>query len=264
MHALVILVVALVLGLGACSRPAPPYAGAKAGVVSIAAASDLKFAMDDLLAKFRPLHPSADVRIVYGSSGNFFAELSNRAPFDVFFSADASYPDRLIEKGMAVKDSKFAYGRGRIVIWVPAASTIDLADLGMKSLALAEVRRVAIANPAHAPYGRAAEAAMKSLGVYDAAKPKLVLGENVAQAAQFIDSGAADIGVIALSLALAPTMKPRGRYWEIPESAYPPLDQAAVILAWARDADLANSLRSFVLAPEGRAELERYGFVAPR
>jgi molybdate transport system substrate-binding protein len=127
----------------------------------------------------------------------------------------------------------------------------------------ARARRVAIANPEHAPYGRAAEAAMKSLGVYDQVRPKLVFGENISQAAQFVQSGAADVGVIALSLAIAPVMRDQGRYWEVPLDTYPTLEQGVVVLSSARDVDAARSYQDFVLGPGGRAVLARYGFIMP-
>ncbi len=141
---------------------------------------------------------------MFGSSGNFYAEIGNQAPFDVFLSADSEYPRRLIEAKLAIADSIFVYGVGHIVLWVPNASPLDLPRLQMRALEAASVKRVAIANPQHAPYGRAAQAAIKSAGVYDRIASKLVLGENIAQTFQFAQSGAADIGIVALSLALAP------------------------------------------------------------
>jgi molybdate transport system substrate-binding protein len=135
--------------------------------------------------------------------------------------------------------------------------------LGVRALLDPGVRKIAIANPKHAPYGRAAEAALKKLEVYDQVKDRLVLGENVAQAAQFVETGAADAGVIALSLALAPTLREKGKYWEVPLDAYPRLEQGGVILSWARDRQAADALRAFVLGPEGKAVLRRYGFFLP-
>src|SRR4029077_6100604 len=134
-----------------------------------------------------------------------------QAPFDIFFSADIDYPRKLIDAGLADADSEFLYAEGRSVGWVPNSSPLDLETLGIRAVADPSVRKVAIANPQHAPYGRAAEAALKTLGAYDAVKDRLVFGENIAQAAQFVESGAADVGLIALSLALSPAMKDKGR-----------------------------------------------------
>ena len=198
--------------------------------------------------------------VTYGSSGNFYAQLSNRAPFDIFFSADADYPRRLIRQGLAFADSDFLYGVGRLVVWTPQASPLELEKLGIQALLGPSVRRIAIANPRHAPYGRAAEAAMKSLGVHDRVKGRLVLGDNVMQAAQFVESGAADVGMISHSLALAPPLRGKGRTWEVPTDAYPPLEQAGVILSWAQDRAAAEALREFVLSDGGRAILRRHGF----
>jgi molybdate transport system substrate-binding protein len=231
--------------------------------VTVAAAADLKFALDDVVAGFEKAHPDVNVKVTYGSSGNFFAQLNNRAPFDVFFSADVDYPRKLVAEGLADKDSEFTYAVGHLVVWVPKESPLDVEKLGAKALLEPSVRKVAIANPKHAPYGRAAEAALKSLGVYEQVKDRLVLGENVAQAAQFAETGSADAGVFALSLALAPTLRERGRFWEVPPDAFPRLEQGAVVLSWAKDRSAADALCSYVKGSEGRAVLRRYGFVLP-
>ncbi len=231
--------------------------------LSVAAAADLKFALDEIAADFQKNHTNVSVQVSYGSSGNFYSQLSQRAPFDIFFSADISYPARLVEAGLGVADSKFSYAVGRIVVWTPANSPIRPAELGIESLKQPSVRKIAIANPEHAPYGQAAVAAMRKLGVYDAVKDKLVFADNVAQAAQFIDGGAADIGVIALSLAVAPVMKDKGRYWEVPLDAYPRLEQGGVILSWAKHPDLAREFKAFVLSASGKSILRRYGFSMP-
>lgn len=229
----------------------------------VAAAADLKFALDELAVAFRVARPDVALKVTHGSSGNFFAQLDNQAPFDVFLSADADYPRRLDAAGRGLPDSFFVYGIGRIVLWVPQGSALDLDGLGLRALLDPRVRRVAIANPRHAPYGRAAEAALRHYRLYDAVKPKLVLGENVAQAAQFAWSGAADAGIVALSLAAAPAMGAAGRFVEVPLEAYPRLEQGGLILRWAKDADAARAFRLFLLAEQGRAVLGRYGFLPP-
>ena len=231
--------------------------------VTLAAASDLKFALDELVKGFRAENPGAEVQVTYGSSGNFLAQLSNGAPFDVFLSADVAYPRKLVEQGL-VQDDVFLYAVGRIVVWVPKGSSLAVEQLGMKALLEPSVKRIAIANPQHAPYGRAAESAMKSQGVYDAVKDKLVLGENIAQTAQFVESGNADVGIIALALALAPAMKDKGQYWEVPLEAYPRMEQGGAILKRAQDVELAKRFRDYLLGPQGKALLERYGFFLPK
>lgn len=250
------LLLAPLLGCGRAPAPAP-------GEVRVAAAADLQFALDDLLAEFHAGHPDVHVRVSYGASGNFFAQLGNKAPFDVFFSADIDYPRRLVDQGLASKEDEFLYAVGHLVVWVPRTSPVDLQRQGIRALLDPRVRKVAIANPRHAPYGRAALAALKKLGVYDKVKEKIVNGENVAQAAQFVESGSADAGVIALSLALSPALRDRGRHWEVPLDAYPRLEQGGIILSWAQDRAAALALRAFVLSGEGRAVLKRYGFFLP-
>jgi len=216
-----------------------------------------------VLGGFRRAHPSADIGVVYGSSGNTDAQIRGGAPFDLFLSADVEYPRRLARAGLAQPESLFTYAVGRIVVWVPAGSPLDPARLGMGALDAPGVRHVAIANPEHAPYGRAAVAAMKSMGVYGRVAPKLVLGENVVQTLQFVESGAAEVGIVALSLALAPPVRGRGRYWEVPLEAYPAIQQGGVILARARHSRLALDLRNYLASPAARDRLKQYGFFPP-
>ena len=149
-----------ILAAMACADCTHSATAAGQGAVRVAAAADLKFAMDEIVEAFRREHPAIDVQVTYGSSGNFYAQLSNRAPFDIFFSADVDYPRRHIREGVALGDSEFLYGVGRLVVWVPRASPIEVEKLGMQALLSPSVRRIAIANPRHAPYGRAAEAAI--------------------------------------------------------------------------------------------------------
>jgi len=219
--------------------------------------------MDEIINAFRQEHPGVRVEVTYGSSGNFYAQLSNHAPFDIFFSADVDYPRRLIREGAALADTEFLYGVGRLVVWVTRASPIDVEKLGMQSLLDASVKKIAIANPRHAPYGRAAVDAMKSTGVYDQVKDRIVFGDSVLQTAQFVQGGGADIGLISHSFALAPTFRDKGRYWEVPLDAYPRREQGGVILSWARDNSSVQALRSFVLGERSKAILRRYGFALP-
>ena len=168
--------------------PTAPYTGTPA--VRIAAASDLQFALKEVIAAYNEAHPDKTVEVVFGSSGNLFAQLTNKAPFDIFLSADMSYPRRLVEAGLASKDSEFLYAIGHLVVWVPNDSTLDFEKIGIQALKDPSAKVIAMANPQHAPYGRVAEAALKSLGVYDAVKERLVLGENIARNGEYVESGA--------------------------------------------------------------------------
>jgi molybdate transport system substrate-binding protein len=234
-----------------------------AGEVSIAAASDLNFAFKEIVAEFEK-QTGNTVKLSLGSSGNFFAQISNGAPFDLYFSADISYPKKLEEDGLAEPGTLYMYAVGRIVLWVPKGSPIDVGALGIKALQHPSVKRIAIANPKHAPYGRAAVAAMEHFKAYDAVKDKLVLGENIAQTAQFVQTGGADIGIIALSLAVAPAMKDTGTYWEFPLEAYPRLEQGGVALKAAKDPKTALAFLDYIKGPEGAAVFKRYGFFLPK
>lgn len=231
--------------------------------ITVAAAADLKFALDELVAEFHTNQPSIQVKVTYGSSGNFYAQLQNKAPFDLYFSADIEYPRKLAEAGLALNTNVFLYAVGRIVVWTPKSSPVDVERLGIQSLLVTSVKKIAVANPQHAPYGRAAVAAMKSLKVYDQATTNLVYGENIAQTAQFVQSGAADIGIIALSLAIAPQMRDSGYYWEIPLDAYPKMEQGGIILNSTKEPEAARAFRNFVLGEHGRGVLKRFGFFLP-
>ena len=250
------------LALVGCAIAARAVAPATPGTrtVAVAAAADLQFAMAELVAQFHARYPDIAVTATYGSSGNLYAQLSQGAPFDLFFSADAEFPARLAADGLTVPNSEVVYGIGRLVLWVPRGSPLDVQRFGMTVLTQPAARRIAIANPTHAPYGRAAEAALRALGVYDRVRAKLVFGEHIAQAAQFVQAGAADIGILALSLAMAPPMREAGAYWEIPATAYPSMQQAGVILRSARDREAAQQFRDFVSGATGQAVLARYGF----
>jgi molybdate transport system substrate-binding protein len=226
----------------------------------IAAASDLRYALEDVVKAFRQRHSEARIEPAYGSSGMFYAQLVNHAPFDLYLSADVQYPRKLSEQGLTLPGSDFTYADGRIVLWTGNATGVDVERLGMDALRQPAVRHIAIANPAHAPYGRAAEAALRSLGHYDAVKSKLVMGENISQAFQMAQSGAAEVGIVALSLAMAPGASGQGQYWEVPRDAYPRIRQGGAIMKWTRNPPAAQAFRAFLLAPEGRAILKRYGF----
>ncbi len=231
-------------------------------VLTIAAAADLKFALDDLVKQFEEKYPPTKVNVTYGSSGNFFAQFQNGAPFDLFFSADIGYPRKLAEKGLGA-DDVFLYAIGCIVVWAPKDSPVAVDKLGIKALLEPSIRKIAVANPEHAPYGRAAVAALKALNVYDQVASRLVYGENIAQTAQFVQSGAADVGILALSLAVAPQMRDAGRFWQVPLDAYPRMEQGGIILKSTKNLETARAFRDFVLGDHGREVLKHYGFYLP-
>jgi molybdate transport system substrate-binding protein len=241
-----------------------PLPGAEpGGRLRVAAAADLQFALADVLAEFAKAQPEIAAEAVYGSSGTLLAQIENGAPFDLFLSADAAFPKRLVEKQLALQESFFPYAHGHLVVWVPTGSKLDLPKLGLRALLEPEVRKVAIANPKVAPYGAAAVAALEQAQLYTEVQPRLVLGENVAQAAQFVQSGAADAGVISLSLALAPRMQSAGRYWELPAGSYPRLEQAGVILSRSRNRAEAEAFRGYLMSAGGKEILTRWGFSLP-
>jgi molybdate transport system substrate-binding protein len=238
------------------------YQEALAEEITIAAASDLNFAIKDLIAEYEKATGN-HVKLSLGSSGNFFAQIQNGAPFDLYFSADIGYPKKLDEAGLIMPGSLYRYAVGRIVLWTNQASHRDVSK-GLELLRDPAIKKIAIANPKHAPYGRAAVAAMQHFKVYDDAKERLVLGENISQAAQFIESGACDVGIIALSLALAPTMKAAGSYWEIPPDAHPPLEQGAAILKSSKQQKTAQQFVEFMKGTQGQEIMSRYGFTLPK
>ena len=233
----------------------------RAEEITIAAASDLNFAFKELISEYETASGN-QVKLTLGSSGNFFAQIQNGAPFDLYFSADISYPKKLEEAGLIVPGSLYRYAIGRIVLWTRHESPVDVTQ-GIAALRHSSAKTIAIANPRHAPYGRAAIATMEHFKMYDDVKDRLVLGENVSQTAQFVESGAADIGIIALSLALAPAMSEKGTYWEIPTEAHPPLEQGAVIVKASKRADSAKQFLEFMKSRQGVAIMKRYGFIAP-
>ena len=233
----------------------------QAGELTVAAAADLSFAFKELVPAFEQ-QTGEHVKLTLGSSGNFFSQIQNGAPFDLYFSADIGYPKKLEEAGLAVPGSLYPYAIGRIVLWAGNGSHLDLSK-GLEVLREPTIKKIAIANPKHAPYGRAAVAAMEYFKVYDQVKDRLILGENISQAAQFIDSGACEIGIVALSLALAPAMKASGSYWEIPSESHPPLEQGAVIVKQSKHQEAAKQFLEFMKGLQGQEIMKRYGFTLP-
>ena len=229
--------------------------------LAIAAASDLQAVFPAVVAQFEK-SSGHHVQVTYGSSGNFVAQIQNGAPFDLFFSADIDYAKRLESTGLAEPGSLYEYAVGKIVLWTRKDSGIDVSR-GLAVLRDDRVRKIAIANPQHAPYGRAAVSALKHEGVHDAIQSKIVLGENISQTAQFVQSGNADVGIIALSLAMAPKAKEIGTYAEIPVGSYPPIAQAAVIVNASKNKTLAHDFVAFMKRPETIALMQSFGFTMP-
>lgn len=234
-------------------------AAAQADTITIAAAADLRYAMDEIVAAFQARHPDDRIEVVYGSSGKFHTQIQQGAPYDLYFSADIEYPRRLAETGFAASEVR-PYALGRIVLWGP---TLDATRMTLESLADPAITRVAIANPQHAPYGKRAEEALRATGVWEKVEPKLVYGENISQTAQFVETGNAQIGIIALSLALGPTLAEQGGYWLIPETLHQPLEQGFVVTKRAEANPLARGFADFMGEPAARAVMTRYGFVLP-
>jgi molybdate transport system substrate-binding protein len=240
------------------------FAGALATAqeITAAAAADMSAALPELVAAYTK-KTGQTVKLSFGASGNLTNQIRNGAPFDIFFSADEQYPQQLITEGLASKDTLYRYAIGRLVLWVPNNSPLDLSKLGMQALLDPSVKKISIANPATAPYGRAAESALRHFGIYDQVSTRLVVGENISQATQFVESGNAQGGLIALSHALAPAMKDKGRYWTVPLNAYPTLNQAAVVLSKSKQQDAARKFLEFLRTPEATSLLTRYGFSLP-
>jgi molybdate transport system substrate-binding protein len=226
--------------------------------ITVAAAADLQSAMQEVATRFQK-ETGKTVKVIYGSSGNFFQQIQNGAPFDMFFSANLDYPKKLEAGALTEPGTFYQYAVGRIVIWVPNDSKLDVSS-GLRSLLNPSIKKIAIANPQHAPYGQAAVAAMKKEEVYDKVADKFVLGENISQTASFVVSGSADVGIVALSLALSPNMNDKGRYAEVPAGEYPPIEQACVILNSSKNKETARQFLFFFKTPAVTDVLRSYGF----
>jgi molybdate transport system substrate-binding protein len=251
----------VLLALLALAGPAVAQGGARR-TVTVAAASSLKLPVADLARAFEEADPGVELSITLGASGTFFAQIQNGAPFDLFLSADREYPRKVIEAKLAAPGGDVVYAIGALVAWTPKGSPVELERRGLAALAGPEVKKLAIANPAVAPWGRAAEAALRGAGILDAVRDRLVLGQSVSQAAQFASTGAADAALIPRSLTFAPELA-GGRVFELPPGSYPAQEQSAVVLATAAQPELARALLSFLTGPKGRAILARYGYALP-
>ncbi len=230
--------------------------------ITVAAGADMSAVMPEIVAAYSK-KTGHRTKLSFGASGNLTNQIRNGAPFDVFFSADEGYPQQLIDEGLASGSTLYRYAIGRLVLWVPNESPLDLSKLGINALLDPSVKKISIANPTTAPYGRAAAGAMRHFGIYEQVSGKLVIGENISQAAQFVESGNAQAGLIALSHALAPGMKSKGRYWTVPLDSYPTLNQAGVVLSKSKQAGEARDFLDFVRGPEATSLLASYGFSLP-
>jgi molybdate transport system substrate-binding protein len=239
------------------SLASPLWAGDK---VTIAAAADLKFALDEIVSLFNKTHPDDKVETIYGSSGKFHTQIQQGAPYDLYFSADIAYPRALAAAGFAATGVK-PYAIGRLVLWSPS---LDARKLQLADLAAPQFKRIAIANPKHAPYGKRAEEALRAAGIWEKVQDRLVFGENIAQTAQFVQTGNASIGLLALSLALNPELANQGGYALIPDNLHQPLEQGFIITQRAAGNPLATRFADYMGSPEARAIMVKYGFTLPR
>jgi molybdate transport system substrate-binding protein len=255
MNRIGLLSLALLLALPA--RAEPPRR-----TLTVAAAANLKTAAEELKKGFEAGQPGVEVTLTLGASGIFFSQIQNGAPFDLFLSADRDYPAKVVAAGLAAAADERVYAFGTLVAWLPPGSALDLEKRGLAALADPAVKRIAIANPAVAPFGRATEAAFKAAGVLEAVKEKLVLGTSAGQAAQFATSGAADVAFLPLSLTFGKQLA-TGKVYAVPAALYAPIEQSGIVLAGAKEPALARAFLAFVTGDKGRAILARYGYGLP-
>ena len=256
MRASRVLLLMAALAVPGIASPAEPRS------VAVAVAANMRPAFEEIAARFQAKHPGVEVKPTFGASGSFFAQISNGAPFDLFLSADADFPAKVVEKGLA--DGKaFTYAYGKLVVWVPKGSKLDLEGKGLAALADASVQKIAIASPELAPYGRAAKSALEEAGLYQTLQGRIVMGQSVSQTARFVQSGNAQAGFLPLSLAKIPPLSDEGRAWPVPPSSYQRIEQAGVIVKGAKQAALARDLAAFIMGDGARDVLERYGYDLP-
>jgi molybdate transport system substrate-binding protein len=232
---------------------------AHADKIIVVAAADLKFAMDEIVTGFKKNQPGHEVEVIYGSSGKFHTQIQQGAPYDLFFSADIGYPRELFKQGLAASEVR-PYAVGRIVLW---SAEMDSAKMTLANLTDPKVTKIAIANPKHAPYGKRAEEALRSAGLWDKVQLKLVFGENIAQTAQYVQSGNAQVGIIALSLAVNPELAKKGGYFLIPDNLHNPLEQGFIITKTGANKLLAKKFAEYIGSKQARGIMTKYGFVLP-
>lgn len=241
----------------------PVFAQPKPAQVAVAAAGDLRGVLEELKTDFEARHGGIQLQLSYGASGSLTAQIRQGAPFDVFLSADTGFPDQLEKAGLVAPQGVFPYAVGSLTLWVRKDLGLDPAREGLKILLNPAVRKISIANPQVAPYGRAAEAALRSTALYDQAQPRLVFADNIAQAAQFCQTGAAEAGLISLAQARNPALAQGGIAWKVPANFYPAIRQAGAILKRTQVPEQAQAFCAYLLGPEGRAILARHGFGRP-
>lgn len=250
-----LLAVAVLAQVARADEPAAP------ATLSIAAAANLVYALDALNAEFAKSAPAVTVTSATGASGSLVAQIEHGAPYDIFLSADPDFPRALVKAGQAGAASLSAFAVGRLVLWTTEAG-IDVSDIAAAVRSPA-VKRLAIANVATAPFGRAAKEALERLGAWDEARPKLVVGENISQTAQFVDTGNADAGFVALSIVVSPKLRAKGRWTEVPAGLYGSLEQCAVITAHGSPNPAAARYIAFLHSPSARAILQQFGYGIP-
>ena len=224
--------------------------------ITVAAASDLTAAFEEIGREFETTH-KIKVVFVFGSTGMLTRQIENGAPMDLFAAANVSFVDQLEQKGLIVPGTKAIYARGRITLWTTADSPLRVETVS--DLTRPEVKRIAIANPDHAPYGLAAKQALESAGVWDAVKSKLVYGDNIRQTLQYAETGNVDVAIVALSLS----QQSKGRWTLVPEELHQPIDQGLAVIKSTRQEPAAREFASFLTGPRGREILGKYGFAFP-
>jgi molybdate transport system substrate-binding protein len=257
---LLIATVLLASSFGVCAGVSADAKGSKE--ITVAAAADLSAALKEIADNYEK-QTGIQVKLSFAASGALTQQIQNGGPFDAFFSADMDYPRQLIASGDADGETLYRYAVGTLVLWAPTASTLDPEHQGIKVLLDPSVKKIAIANPQHAPYGRAALAALKHFGVYEQVKDRLVMGENVSQAAQFVESGNAQVGFIALAHAVPLAMRGEGKFWKVPAEAYPAFDQGVVVLSHTQHKPEAAAFVGYIKTKAAADVLLRYGFSVP-
>lgn len=233
-----------------------------AGKVTIAAAANLVYALEELKTEFKKSDPATELQLVLGASGSLVAQIQHGAPFDLFLSADLEYPQQLIDRGLAGSPSVITFAVGRLVLW-STRPDVDVSSLPAL-LKSPHVKRIAVANLVTAPYGKATREALTRINLWEQAQPRLIYGENITQTAQFVETGNADVGFVALSLVLSPRLTPKGRWLEVDPSLYSPLDQGAVLTKRGAGNPAAARVMAFLRSAEARAVFERFGYRVPK
>jgi molybdate transport system substrate-binding protein len=253
------LLASLPLGAAAFGAEGP----AKSGTVSVAAAANLVYALEALNAEFARTAPDIKVTTTTGASGNLVAQIKHGAPFEVFLSADVDYPQALVKAGQADAKSFSVFATGRLVLWTTKPATeVALASIPA-TVRDPAVKKIAMANRDTAPYGRAARQALEKLGAWTEAQPKIVTGDNITQTAQFVETGSAEAGFVALSLVMSPRLKDRGRWLEVPVNLYASLDHAAVLTLRGAESPAAKRYLAFLATEPARKIFRDFGYNVP-